>query len=114
MSDETPRISVSRDALRADLAEMELRLRVYFDERLAAKANQADLSELLLRQAARERGELTPAQRIAIEEIARDTARDKAAEGWSQKERFMAVLSAAVTVGMLILSVAVATSGGGL
>ena len=38
---EAGRVSVSRDALRADLAEMEMRLRVYFDGRLNSKADSA-------------------------------------------------------------------------
>jgi|SRR5581483_94787 len=49
MSDENERISVSRDKLRADLAELELRLRTWIAAEMQAKADAKDVDALALR-----------------------------------------------------------------
>jgi len=43
MSDDPTRISVSREALRAELAELELRLVQYLDKQLHEKANKVEI-----------------------------------------------------------------------
>lgn len=59
-------ISVSRDALRADLAEMELRLRSYFDARIAGKAESSELEQLIKRIDLHEAGVFPPAWNLSI------------------------------------------------
>ena len=67
MAEETPRtISVSRDALRADLAELELRLRSYFETALAQKANAHTVEELTKRVDLHEAGIFPPAWELKI------------------------------------------------
>lgn len=112
MTDETPsRITVSRDALRADLAEMELRLRVYFDDQLKQKADRADLAAVALRVAeleraayARDRGDFTPAQARAMTDLIQDTADDKQSRTWTSAQKVMALVSISITVTAFILS----------
>jgi hypothetical protein len=61
VAEEPRQISVSRDALRADLAELELRLRGYFDASLAQKANHNTVIELTKRIDLHEAGVFPPA-----------------------------------------------------
>jgi hypothetical protein len=114
MSEEPSRITVSRDALRADLAEMELRLRLYFDERLNHKADSGALAEYALRLDKLDRGEFTDVHRRALEEFVDDHLRDRADRGWSRRERWFGVISIAGTIAMLLLSIVLAAHGGGL
>ncbi len=119
MNDDTPaRISVSRDAMRADMAELELRLQSFIRAELAAKADKSDLVALAARLAvlesqreARDQGILTNAQNAAID--ARIVAIDAQAadRAWSWKERSLAVLSGLVTVATLVLSLLLARGG---
>lgn len=108
------RISVSRDALRADLAEMELRLRLYFDERLNHKTDTGVFSEYALRLDKLDRGEFTEVHRRALAAFVADQLASRSERGWTRKERWLGVLSVAGTIAMLILSIALATHGGGL
>ena len=117
MADDTPasnRISVSRDALRAELAEMELRLRIYFDEQLKHKASAAEFAELSLRFMARERGEFTDAQVASMRTIARDIAKAADDAEWTPRQRLFGAASALACVGMFILSTLLALHGGKL
>lgn len=93
MSDEPSRITVSRDALRADLAEMELRLRVYFDEQLRHKADNGTFMELALKVDALDRGDFTPVHRRALEELVEEKLAGNAATAWSGKQKVMAAVS---------------------
>ena len=104
MADEPSRISVSRDALRAELAEMELRLRIYFDEQLKHKASSVELAELALKVSAHERGEFTPAWEEKIRTIAEDVARQSSADSWLPKGRVATVMAAVGGFGYFVLA----------
>ena|SRR4249920_2669198 len=112
-------LSVSRDALRADLAEMELRLRIFIEASLHQKANQSDLVELILRvkelenlRRARDQGELTPALQREVRALARAETDLEEAREWTGRERFLAVISVTTAAAMLLLSILLAFHGG--
>lgn len=113
MSDETGRISVSRDALRADLAEMELRLRTYFDERISHTASAESVRDVSHRLGSLERGEFNEAQTRTIRATVETVLSEESAAAWSPKERLLAMLSTSVALAMLVLSVILAIHGGG-
>lgn len=104
------RITVSRDALRADLAEMELRLRLYFDERLNHKADTGALAELALKFDRLDRGEFTEAHRRALDEFVDRRLDVRADAGWTRRERWAGI--AATLIG--VVSLALAATGGRL
>lgn len=123
------KISVSRDALRADLAEMELRLREYIAHELEKKAEQRELERLTRRfedltrvmvrsdgpladQVRRhndswnsfERGEFTPGQLRTIRESTRAMIQEERAEGWSARDRAFALVGTLVALAGLIIT----------
>lgn len=104
-------ITVSRDALRADLAEMELRLRVWIGEQLSEKADAAALLALEARVALTEAlsakfaaGDFTPAQDRAFAQLMDENLRAHTDSGWTQRQRWIAVAA------LIISILAVATS----
>lgn len=109
MADE--RITVSRDALRADLAEMELRLRIFLEDRLNHKADQIDVTELALKLDKFEQGEFTVAQTRSIEEVINGRMSSKDDKSWTNRERIMGVVSLLTAISMLIISVAFSFHG---
>lgn len=98
MTDEPRAITVSRDALRADLAEMELRLRVYFDEQLKHKADIATVVEHGLKIDNWSKGEFTPAMNRAIEELVGEMLTSRTDRGWSMRERWFGMAMIMVTI----------------
>ncbi len=114
MAGETPEprtVTVSRDALRADLAEMELRLRVYFDDQLRHKADMSVVAEHALALDRLGRGEFTKAQTQAIEGIIALTFTEKTDRGWTTRERYFGVLTIFVALGSFLLAILAATHG---
>ena len=114
------RVNVSRDALRADLAEMELRLRIFIEAELRGKASQFDLNEIQKRvkdledlRRARDRGELTPALERQVRALAHAEADLESTREWTGRERFLAVVSVLTAATMLLLSILLAFHGGG-
>lgn len=103
MADEQ-RISVSRDALRAELAEMELRLRIFMSEQLAHKADASQVRENTSALRAITRGEFSPAHRLAIEAIISEQSAAKTDEGWTARERVIGVVALFIAVLGLALS----------
>jgi len=97
-ADDNPRITVSRDALRADLAEMELRLRVYFDEQLKHKADASTVAANSQQLQDLRRGDFSPAFRRTIEEIAIDAMNERTDAGWTSRQRLIAVVAICVAV----------------
>lgn len=85
------RITVSRDALRADLAEMELRLRGYFDVQLSNKADVAALQN--------------ENQRRWTEAIVHEVLEEHERRGWTRRERALALLNICMTVVMVAATV---------
>ncbi len=117
-TDEPGRISVSRDHLRADLAEMELRLRSYIEALMATKADAAAVDRLMTRivsleatRTLRDAGELSPAQTRVIDEQIRVSMDGREEKSWATKEKVMTVLSICTTAAMLLLSVVLALHG---
>lgn len=114
------RVSVSRDALRADLAEMELRLRVFIEAELHGKAGLADMLEVKTRvkdledlRRARDRGEMTPALERQIRALAHAEDDLEIAKEWTSRQRIMAIGSLVVAATMLFLSIWLAFHSGG-
>ena len=121
MSDAGPPITVSRDALRAEMAEMELRLMNAIRVELASKANVSDVSalratvEVLMAARIRDdRGEFTPAQTASMRAIVGEVTTSRSDEGWTRRERFFGSLTAFVISATLVLSMVVAAKGGTL
>lgn len=118
MTEVPRRISVSEDTLARHLAEMELRLRIYFDEQLRHKADSHDLLELarrivILEQArvARDRGDFTDAQLLTLDQRVKYLATANSTEEWTSRGRAIAVLSVSIAVMMFILSAFLAIHG---
>lgn len=109
--DRNQRVSVSRDTLRAELAEMELRLRAFLDDQLRHKADQAMVVELALKVDAQSRGDFTEAQKRALDERIESYIDGQADRDWTHRDRLMTVLSILTAVGMLVLSLAAALHG---
>lgn len=134
------RISVSRDALRAELAEMELRLRSWLTEQLSGKADMEMVIklerdfDLLQKTALLQEGPLTKevanheaainklndgiftkSQKLAISEIVKDTLKVETDQTWTSKERRFALFGVLISVGSLlasiILTISVVTHG---
>ena len=104
-SNEQPKsITVSRDALRADLLEMELRLRTYFDTALALKASQLHMDDVESRLKEQEIGEFTEAQTLKIADIVDKILTLRARAGFTARERKIALF------GILFAGVSTLTS----
>ena len=99
------RISVSESTLRAALAEMELRLRVYFDEQLKHKAEQGDYAILAAQVNALDRGDFTPIHERALTEFIDNHLSQQADRGWTARERRLGVVAILLTALMLMASV---------
>jgi hypothetical protein len=119
MAEETGRITVSRDALRADMAELELRLQAFIRRELSAKADAADVialrrevEALEVQQRERDQGKLTDAQLRVIDSRITEKFKAQSETAWTWKERTLAVLSACVTIATLALSIVLALHGG--
>ena len=96
--DSPSRITVSRDALRADLAEMELRLRAYFDEQLRGKASAADVAVLTSQMADQRRGEFTEAQSRSMVALIESTLASETDKGWTTRHRVFAIIAVIIAV----------------
>ena len=105
--DSPPRqISVSRDALRADLAEMELRLRQFIQTEIDKKASISELETIRKEIEGIKKntfsGDFSPAQILAIKDIIEkgDAAQQK--NNWGRKDRLIQILTViAVTISMV-------------
>jgi hypothetical protein len=124
------RITVSREALRAELAEMELRMRIWMSAELEEKASASDLAALRAELATMaplrdhafnqlERinswrdeanaGHFTEAQDAAMRRTAAQVLEERASEGWSQRERGFAIVAVLTTVIVSAINVLQAT-----
>lgn len=98
------RLSISEETLRLQLAELELRLRIFFAEQLEKKANALDLELLKDRATAVESGVLTPAMRRSMVELIEEENDRSATSTWTSRERLVMVVGMLVTVAMLAIS----------
>lgn len=105
MAEDASRISVSRDALRADLAEMELRLRIFLEDQLRQKADAATVAENSRLLLAFGRGEFTPAQQASIRVLAAAQTTADQDKGWTRKQRIGGLIAITVTVLSFLTSV---------
>lgn len=110
--DEPARITISRDALRADLAEMELRLRTWIGSQLEQKANVADLERLVARMDAHEdnirvfaRGDFTDAQKRAFNSLIDENLKEHTDTGWTMRQRYLAVAALLVSIVAVVSSI---------
>lgn len=119
MADESNgRITVSRDALRADLAEMKNELKDYIADQLERKADARSMESLtqtvtLLADAVRKQtdGELTIAQRAVVQEQIDSTLDERKEQGWTYRERRLALLGAATGIAGVVASASYAILG---
>lgn len=98
------RLSISEETLRLQLAELELRLRIFFAEQLEKKANALDVAANSTRLDALERGDFTPAFQRALHEQVVQEALASQGTLWTRRERIVMVLGLAVTIIMLSLN----------
>jgi hypothetical protein len=129
-NDEPNRINVSRDALRADLAEMELRLRTWIDTQLNTKADSTALVALnqkvadlnakavmrdgpLMQDIRRyesdmrslSEGNFTDAQKRALQLLMDANLKDHTDSGWTMRQRYIAVAALFVSIAAIIASI---------
>ena len=113
-NDETNgRISVSRDALRADLLDLELRLTKSISESLESKADAKVVDQLIVTTSnlidwsvATKQGEMTDAQRASVQAEAKKVIQSGESEQWTRTERRLVKLGGLVGV-LGLLSTAV-------
>lgn len=104
------RISVSHSLLRAELAEMELRLRIYFDEQLKHKADAAPFLVLSAKVEALDRGDFTPVHRRALIELIEQQGAVATDKQWTSRERIFGAIAVLVAVVSFAFTVYVATA----
>jgi hypothetical protein len=131
---EDPKVlTVSREALRADLAELELRLRMFLVSELAKKADEHELASLqvLVNQKiawadglmplrdrlieehvalmkwgeAARAGHFTEAQGMTMASKAKDVLKEANTEGWSRRERMFAAIAVIATAAGLLVNI---------
>jgi hypothetical protein len=85
-------VTISREALRADLAELELRLRLWIGSELASKADVVAVEKMEEQWRNAEQGLFTPAQTSVMKEIATSVINARVGEGWSRRERAIALI----------------------
>lgn len=98
------RLSISEETLRLQLAELELRLRIFFAEQLEKKANAIDVAANSARLDALERGDFTPAFTRAVHEQVVAEAFSSSGTVWTRRERMVMVIGLVVTIIMLSLN----------
>lgn len=114
MSDQPERITVSRDALRADLAELELRIVRQIDERMQHKADAAPVLDLLNRVSAMERGDMPPSLTRAIDDRIKSADAIRVEAGWTRHQRIaMLVGTCVMACGLIVSAISLAVNLGG-
>lgn len=118
------RVSVSRDALRADLADLELRIRTFLTDQLEKKADVSDLAALAARVQvlqnsaglvgprqiesldAWNRGELNESQKRAVRHVADEVAEGRSSGSWQTWGRWAAAVVAVVSILSIVFGIA--------
>lgn len=112
MADDQPsRITVSRDALRADLAEMELRLRLYFDDQLRYKADRGAFLDVALKLDQLDRGDWTPVHKRALVELIEEQTAMRGDREWTRLQRVGSLLGILTGTAAFVLSTVLAFRG---
>jgi hypothetical protein len=133
MNGDEPRVvTVSREALRADLAEMELRLRIWIASELHGKADRVEFDrlkhlvvekvawadslmplrhtmigehkDLLVWKRQSEAGTFTPAQKAELKVSVSQAFEEKNLKSWTVRQRGAAILVALLTIGLTVLN----------
>jgi hypothetical protein len=103
------RISISEERLKRNLAEMELRLRVYFDERIndirETKASATDLALLAVKVDALDRGDFTDVHRRALTEFIEEHGAQQEGRIWTRNERWFGAIGIFIAVVMATVSI---------
>lgn len=110
MADGETRISVSEEKLNLALAQMELRLRIYFDEQLKSKQDTGPFALLALTVDKLDRGDFTPVHERALTDFIESVLDEKTDRGWNTRERLFMTIGVIATVISLALSIYVTTS----
>lgn len=105
------RVSISRDALRADLLQLRLDLNRDIEEALRRKADLSLVLEMRLALDKLSRGEFTEAQERGIDERVRLAAKDAKDDTWTSRERLTMVVQICSTVAALAVSLLLAAHG---
>jgi hypothetical protein len=98
VAEENARITISEERLKLALAEMELRLRVYFDEQLKHKADQGDFVQISLAVNNIVRGDFSPSHRRGLVSVVEDVIESRSSQGWTRRERLFAYVAVVVTI----------------
>lgn len=99
-------ITVSRSDLRAELAEMELRLYTRIDDALRHKADATVVLPLLTRLDALERGDMPPSLARAVDERIKSADTVRVEAGWTRHQRIaMLVGTCVMACGLLVSAI---------
>lgn len=104
MATEGERITVSQSTLRAELAEMELRLRVWIASELDKKATGAEVSDIRTRVSALELSLTDPRIREMINSQITTSRETRDKEKWTPRERLIAVFLAILSTSTFVAS----------
>lgn len=98
------RLTISEETLRLQLAELELRLRIFLSEELAKKAAVEDLNVLKARFYNLDNGDFSDSHKRALTSYIAADREKYSKSSWTSRERFTMVVGLVVTVLMLVLS----------
>lgn len=104
------RLSISEETLRLQLAELELRLRIFFSEQLEKKASRDELIKLREEFDSLNRGDFTPAHKRALINLVDVEMDVSTSQTWTKRERLVMVLGILLTAMMLLLNVYIVSS----
>lgn len=105
MESSPKRLSISEETLRLQLSELELRLRIFFQEQLAQKASAADVRLSEARLNALERGDFTPAFSRALTEKVEAGAKAAKTTAWTGRERLVMLAGIFITFLVFALNI---------
>lgn len=106
MGDEPRQITVSRDALRADLLDLELRLKDHLDTKLELKASAEHLYALEHKVALIEQGKMPHGLELSVRDVTNTVIRDRAKNAWFFRGNKLAVAVGAAAFGGLFVAIA--------
>lgn len=112
MADEGARLTLSEERLHRALAEMELRLRIYFDDQLKHKADTTPVLELQSDVRALNRGDWPPAFRRALAEFVEEQGVVSSDRAWTARERIMGAFAVLLSVIALVSSLYFSSQAG--
>lgn len=104
------RLTISEETLRLQLAELELRLRIFFSEQLEKKASHEEFVKLREEFDRLNRGDFAPAHKRALINVVDEEMDVSSTHTWTKRERLVMVLGITLTAFMLLLNVYIVSS----